>query len=156
MTANSNTVREAIAAELFGEIDGLVLRLENIARVIQEHEGTEKESTAALIEAADNFRLAVTHFSQAATQDVREAVERHAHEVVTQNRAELTATMQEAARQAWRTSALDEADRLTQRLRALAGQFKPLPSWQRVVEAACGGIVGAGLVCALLVFAGKL
>lgn len=108
MTGKGNTVREAIAAELFGEIDALVLRLENTARIVQSHEENEKASTAALLSAADNFRLAVTQFSEAATLQVREAVERHAHEVVTQTRSELMATMQEAARQAWRTSALDD------------------------------------------------
>ena len=70
--------------------------------------------------------------------------------------SELMATMQEAARQAWRTSALDEADRLTQRLRALASQFQPLPGWQRLAEAAAGGLVGAAVVCALLLALGKL
>ena len=156
MTGKGNTVREAIAAELFGEIDALVLRLENTARIVQSHEENEKASTAALLSAADNFRLAVTQFSEAATLQVREAVERHAHEVVTQTRSELMATMQEAARQAWRTSTLDEADRLTQRLRALASQFQPLPGWQRLAEAAAGGLVGAAVVCALLLALGKL
>ena len=79
MTGKGNTVREAIAAELFGEIDALVLRLENTARIVQSHEENEKASTAALLSAADNFRLAVTQFSEAATLQVREAVERHAH-----------------------------------------------------------------------------
>ena len=43
MTGKSNTVREAIAAELFGEIDALVLRLENTARIVQSHEENETD-----------------------------------------------------------------------------------------------------------------
>ncbi|MBS1943296.1 MAG: hypothetical protein JST38_20735 [Bacteroidetes bacterium] len=152
----SNTVREAIAAELLGEIDGLVLRLENTARTVQEHEASAKASTDALLSAADQFKLAVTQFSESATAQVREAVERHAHEVITQTRDEAAAAMQEAARQAWRTSALDEADRLGQRLRALAREFHPVPAWQRLVEAAAGGLIGAALVFVLLLALGKL
>ena len=44
MTGKGNTVREAIAAELFGEIDALVLRLENTARIVQSHEENESRS----------------------------------------------------------------------------------------------------------------
>ena len=98
----------------------------------------------------------MTQFSEAATTQVREAVERHAHEVVTQTRAEAAAAMQEAARQAWRTSTMDEADRLAHRLRGLALQFKPLPYWQRLTESALGGFAGAALVVMRLFFAGKL
>lgn len=87
---------------------------------------------------------------------MRESVERHAHEVVTQTRAEAAAAMQEAARQAWRTSAMDEADKLTQKLRAAAQHFQPVPYWQRLAESAGGGIAGASAVVLLLFIAGKL
>ena len=156
MNGRASTVREAVAAQVLGEVDDLVLRLENVARTIQRQESSHEASAAALLDAADKFKGAVTQFSEAATTQVREAVERHAHEVVTQTRAEAAAAMQEAARQAWRTSTMDEADRLAQRLRGLALQFKPLPYWQRLTESALGGFAGASLVVMLLFFAGKL
>ena len=156
MNGRASTVREAVAAQVLGEVDDLVLRLENVARTIQGQECSHEASAAALLDAADKFKGAVTQFSEAATTQVREAVERHAHEVVTQTRAEAAAAMQEAARQAWRTSTMDEADRLAQRLRGLALQFKPLPYWQRLTESALGGFAGASLVVMLLFFAGKL
>lgn len=156
MNGRASTVREAVAAQVLGEVDDLVLRLENVARTIQEQESSHEASAAALLDAADKFKGAVTQFSEAATTQVREAVERHAHEVVTQTRTEAAAAMQEAARQAWRTSTMDEADRLAQRLRGLSLQFKPLPYWQRLTESALGGFAGASLVVMLLFFAGKL
>ena len=156
MNGRASTVREAVAAQVLGEVDDLVLRLESVARTIQGQESSHEASAAALLDAADKFKGAVTQFSEAATTQVREAVERHAHEVVTQTRAEAAAAMQEAARQAWRTSTMDEADRLAQRLRGLALQFKPLPYWQRLTESALGGFAGASLVVMLLFFAGKL
>jgi predicted DNA-binding protein len=156
MNGRASTVREAVAAQVLGEVDDLVLRLENVARTIQGQESSHEARAAALLDAADKFKGAVTQFSEAATTQVREAVERHAHEVVTQTRAEAAAAMQEAARQAWRTSTMDEADRLAQRLRGLALQFKPLPYWQRLTESALGGFAGASLVVMLLFFAGKL
>ena len=156
MNGRASTVREAVAAQVLGEVDDLGLRLENVARTIQGQESSHEASAAALLDAADKFKGAVTQFSEAATTQVREAVERHAHEVVTQTRAEAAAAMQEAARQAWRTSTMDEADRLAQRLRGLALQFKPLPYWQRLTESALGGFAGASLVVMLLFFAGKL
>lgn len=156
MNGRASTVREAVAAQVLGEVDDLVLRLENVARTIQGQESSHEARAAALLDAADKFKGAVTQFSEAATTQVREAVERHAHEVVTQTRAEAAAAMQEAARQAWRTSTMDEADRLAQRLRGLALQFKPLPYWQRLTESALGGLAGASLVVMLLFFAGKL
>ena len=156
MNGRASTVREAVAAQVLGEVDDLVLRLENVARTIQGQESSHEASAAALLDAADKFKGAVTQFSEAAITQVREAVERHAHEVVTQTRAEAAAAMQEAARQAWRTSTMDEADRLAQRLRGLALQFKPLPYWQRLTESALGGFAGASLVVMLLFFAGKL
>ena len=156
MNGRASTVREAVAAQVLGEVDDLVLRLENVARTIQGQESSHEARAAALLDAADKFKGAVTQFSEAATTQVREAVERHAHEVVTQTRAEAAAAMQEAARQAWRTSTMDEADRLAQRLRGLALQFKPLPYWQRLTESALGGFAGASLVVMLLIFAGKL
>ena len=156
MTGRASTVREAVAAQLLGEVDDLVLRLENVARTIQGQETSHEASAAALLEAAEQFKGAVTQFSEAATAHVRESVERHAHEVVTQTRAESAAAMQEAARQAWRTSAMDEADRLTQKLRAAAKHFQPMPYWQRFAESAVGGIAGASAVVLLLFIAGKL
>lgn len=156
MNGKANSVREAIAAELFGEMDNLVLRIENAARTLQSHESENKTTTAALLAAADNFRGAVTQFSDAATEQLRDTVQRQAHEVVTQTKSELTASMQEAARQAWRTSAMDEADRLSLRLRSMASQIQPLPRWQRLTEAAAGGLVGAGLLLVVLLALGKL
>ena len=156
MTGRASTVREAVAAQVLGEIDDLVLRLENVARTIQGQETSHKASAAELLDAADTFKGAVTQFSEAATAHVRESVERHAHEVVTETRAEAIAAMQEAARQAWRTSALDEADKLAQKLRALGEQFKPQPYWQRLAESVLSGLAGATAVIALLFAAGKL
>ncbi len=156
MTGRASTVREAVAAQLLGEVDDLVLRLENVARTIQGQETSHGASAAALLEAADKFKGAVTQFSEAATAQVRESVEHHAHNVVTQTRAEAAAAMQEAARQAWRTSAMDEADKLAHKLRGVAQHFRPVPVWQRLAESAVGGIAGASAVVILLFIAGKL
>lgn len=156
MNTRPSTVREAVAAQVLGEVDDLVLRLENVARTVQGQEASSEASAAALLDAADRFKGAVTQFSEQATSSVRASVERHAHEVVTQTRADAASAMQEAARQAWRTSALDEADRLSQRLRGLAQHIKPMPVWQRLGESALGGLAGASLVVLILLSAGKL
>ena len=71
MNGRASTVREAVAAQVLGEVDDLVLRLENVARTIQGQESSHEASAAALLDAADKFKGAVTQFSEAATTQVR-------------------------------------------------------------------------------------
>lgn len=156
MNKPARTLREAYAAVVMEEIEGLTLRLENVTRAIAEHESSNKQTSAALLSSADNFKGAVTKFSETATAQVRESVEHHAHVTINKTRAEIERTMQDVAQHAWRKSAMDEADKLTRHLRGLSEQFKPVPAWQRLAEIALGGFVGAALVAVLLLAMGKM
>ena len=51
MNGRASTVREAVAAQVLGEVDDLVLRLENVARTIQGQESSHEASAAALLDA---------------------------------------------------------------------------------------------------------
>ncbi len=156
MTKESATIREAVAAQVLGEVDDLVLRVENIARALAEVEVNKATSAAALLDAADKFRLAVTHFSEAATAQVRESVEAHAHKTVSETTGKIEEAMLGAARQAWRSITMDAAESLTKRLHALVERIKPIPIWQRIGELAIGGFVGALVVVLALLATGKM
>ncbi len=71
-----NTAREALIAEVLGELDGLLARVEALPDKVASAELKLTATVAALTDASDKYRLAVTAFNEEAKQELTEYLER--------------------------------------------------------------------------------
>ena len=63
------TTREALIAEVLGDLDGLLARVEALPALVDGAESKLSGTVAALDDAGDKFRLAVTAFTEQAKAD---------------------------------------------------------------------------------------
>lgn len=106
------TSREALIAEMLGDMDALLARVEAFPPMVAGAEEKLSSMVMALEKAGDNYRMAVTAFNEQAKADLTEYFDRKALEVSTKTADELRAAMQEAARSAFRSEASDKATSL--------------------------------------------
>ena len=104
-----NTAREALIAEALGELDGLLARVEALPGMVSRAEQSLTATVAALADASDKYRMAVTAFNDEAKQELTEYLERTAGAVTAKTVEEQRAAMQESARLAFRSEASDKA-----------------------------------------------
>jgi hypothetical protein len=104
-----NTTREALIAEILGELDGLLARVEALPDKVASAELKLTATVAALADASDKYRLAVTAFNEEAKQELAEYLERKAGQIAAKTVEEQRAAIQEAARLAFRSEASDKA-----------------------------------------------
>ena len=71
-----NTVREVLIAEALGELDGLLARVEALPGMLASAEHSLTATVAALTDASDKYRMAVTAFNDEAKQELTEYLER--------------------------------------------------------------------------------
>ncbi|MEY3202262.1 MAG: hypothetical protein RIR70_1812 [Pseudomonadota bacterium] len=111
------TAREALMAELLGDMDALLARVEALPRQVAASEERLAQSVAALDEAGDRFRLAVTAFTEQAKSELAEYLDRKASEAADKTVREQRAALEEATRTVFRSESaglgkvLDEAAR---------------------------------------------
>jgi hypothetical protein len=111
------TAREALIAELLGDMDALLARVEALPRQVAASEERLAQSVATLDEAGDRFRLAVTAFTEQAKSDLAEYLDRKASEAADKTVSEQRGGLEEAVRTAFRSESvalgkmLDEATR---------------------------------------------
>lgn len=94
----SNTAREALFAELFGDMDKLLSRAEALPELVADSETNLKNTVIALEAASDKYRMAITAFNEQAKTDISEYLDRKTSEAVTKTVNEQRAAIQEAAR----------------------------------------------------------
>jgi hypothetical protein len=102
------TTREALVAEILGDLDVLLARAENLPALVAHTEEKLAGTAAALEVACDKYRLAVTAFTEEAKADLTEHYDRKTTEAiqsVTRTSAEQGALLQGAVRQAFRSEA---------------------------------------------------
>lgn len=142
-------MREAIAAQVLEEVDGLVVRLETLHSGVSSYEQQLKATTDALVTAADQYRLAVTAFTEQAKAELSE----HLQRASAISREEQISAMQEAARIAFRSESSDKAANLALVLSRATQDFAKAGK-SRLVEsaaiAACSSVFTAALVFAAL------
>lgn len=143
----ARSVREALAAQLLGELDGLVRRVEDVRGQLAALDAGVLATAKTLTEASDGYRLAVTQFTDAAKADLQEYVQRKAALIAEESAHDHKAALQDVAREVFRVHALDEVDRLAQKLRAATARA---PAWHGAALAAAGGAAGAGVMVLLL------
>lgn len=150
------TTREALIAEVLGDLDGLLTRVEALPAMVAGAEGKLSETVAALDEAGDKYRLAVTAFTEQAKADLSEYLDlktAHAAQLATKTVEEQRAALQEAARMAFRSEASDKAASLGVALGEAAKEFRR-SMWSRMIEHAVTALIAstftAGLVYAIV------
>ena len=96
------TVREALIAELLGDVDRLLARVEALTALVAEADNRLTATAAALENAGDKYRLAVTAFTEQAKTDLAEYLDQRMERAASAARATLEEqrrALQEAARQ---------------------------------------------------------
>lgn len=135
------TTREALVAELLGDIDGLLARCEAFTGKVEVLTAQLASNTATLDAAGERYRIAAVAFTEQAKQEVIRFLERKASEVSAQMLDAQRAELQAAVLRVLESAASEAVTRSA-------------PRWQRLTELAGvaigAGISGAGLVYWLL------
>jgi len=97
-------------------------------------------TVAALTDASDKYRLAVTAFNEEAKQELTEYLERKAGQIAAKTVEEQRAAMQESARLAFRSEASDKASSLSVALGQAAKEIRQA-RWSRLLEHALTALV---------------
>ena len=121
--AEPRTTREALVAELLGDLDGLLARVEALPQVIVDAEARLNWTVTSLDAAGDRFRLAITAFTEQARGELTEYLERKAGEVASRTVEEQRSALQDAALSAFRSEASEMAARLGIALSDAAKEF---------------------------------
>lgn len=107
------TAREALIAQMLGELDDLLARAEQIPKSIAEAEARIALSARLLDKAGDQYRLAVTAFTDEAKATLTEHLEHKASQLVALTVQEQRAALQEVARAALQVEATYRTAQLT-------------------------------------------
>lgn len=145
------TTREALVAEMLGELDTLLARVEALPKEIASAESQVVTSVASLNEAGDKYRMAVTAFTEQAKTELTEFLQRKASEVAAKTVEEQRAAIQEAARQAFRSEASDKAAALGVALGQAAKEFRRT-MLTRLLEHGFTALVASVLTSGLVVY----
>ena len=70
--AAPNTAREALIAEMLGDLDSIIQRAEGLPAMVDAAEGKLTATAKALESAGDKYRLAVTAFNEEAKAELSE------------------------------------------------------------------------------------
>jgi len=147
------TAREALIAEMLGDLDTLLARVEALPAVVSAAEERLGATVSALHDAGDRYRLAVTAFNEQAKADLTEYLDLKTAQVAAKTIDEQRAALQEVARAAFRSEASDKAASLGLVLGEAAKEFRR-SMWSRVMEHAITALIASaftsGLVYAIL------
>jgi hypothetical protein len=122
--AGPRTTREALIAELLGDVDALLARVEQLPHAVREAEATLRGTVTALEDAGDKYRMAVTAFNEQAKAELTQHLDRKAAEVTSKTVDEQRAALQSAARSAFASVASENAAQLNIRLDRAINQFR--------------------------------
>lgn len=146
------TTREALIAELLGDVDGLLARVEALPALVASTEEKITDTAKALEEAGDKYRLAVTAFTEQAKADLSEYLDKKTGQaglVAIKTVEEQRGALQEAARLAFRSEASDKAASLGLVLSEAAKDFRR-STWTRMIEHAVTSLVASGFTASLV------
>ena len=118
------TTREALVAEIIGDVDLLLARVERVTDEIRAAERQVGATAATLNEAGDKYRLAITAFTDQAKTELTQFLQRKAGEVASKTVEEQRSAIQEAARHAFKSEASDKATALGLALGQAASEFR--------------------------------
>jgi hypothetical protein len=147
--ADPRSVREALVAELLGDVDVILTRFEALVPAVADAEKRVLDSVAVLEGAGDRYKMVVTAFSEQAKSELGEFLDRKTQQVTAQTLEEHRAAIQGAAREAFRSEASDKATALGIALGEAAREFRR-SRWDRFMDhaftALLASLVTSGLV----------
>lgn len=146
------TTREALIAELLGDVDGLIARVEALPALITAAEETLSGTVTVLDNAGDNYRLAVTAFTEQAKTDLAEYLDLKTSQaglVAAKTVEEQRSALQEAASLAFRSQVSDRAKSLGLVLSEAAKDFRR-SMWTRIIENAITALIASGFTASLV------
>lgn len=143
------TSREALIAEMLGEVDVLLARVEALPAAVASAEDRIAGAVAALTDAGDKYRLAVTVFTEEAKTELTEYLERKASAVTSKTEEDQRAVIQEATRQAFQSESFEKAENLGITLRAAVKEFRR-SMWLRLIEHAITALIASTLTAGLV------
>jgi hypothetical protein len=149
--AEPRTTREALIAEMLGELGVLLDRCEAMPAAVATAEARLATSVAALNEASDKYRLAVTAFTHEARAELTEFLQRQAQAVAARTVDEQRAAMQDAAQQAFRTHASEKALQLGNALAQAAREFRR-STRSRLLEHGLTALLSSAVTAAVVVY----
>lgn len=95
------TTREALIAQMLGELDGLLARAEQLPKAIAEAETRLAMTSRVLSDAGDKYRMAVTAYTEEAKTTLSDFLEQRASRMAALTVEERCAILVEAARCAY-------------------------------------------------------
>ncbi|MDC6409540.1 hypothetical protein LOD50_10450 [Xylella fastidiosa subsp. multiplex] len=146
------TTREALMAELLGDVDKLLARVEALPVMVAAAEEKMTSTAKALEDAGDKYRMAVTAFTEQAKTDLSEYLDMKSDQaglIATKTVEEQRATLQEAALLAFQSEASDKAASLSLVLSKAAKDFRR-SMWTRLIEHAVIALVTSGFTASLV------
>lgn len=151
------TVREALAGVVLEELDVLTDKVDRIALSVNQAAQGVSATTEALAAASDNFRAAVTTFTEQAKVELTEHLQRKSEQVTNATAAEIRGMMigvsTAAAQEAFKSEAGDKAAALGQVLTKALVEFRAASRSRYLEHAFTAGIasmLSAGLVWLIL------
>lgn len=147
--AAPNTAREALIAEMLGDLDSIIQRAERLPAMVDAAEGKLTATAKALESAGDKYRLAVTAFNEEAKAELSEYLDRKTTQAVAKTLEENKAAMQDAARLAFRSEASEKATNLGIVLADAAKLFRR-SMWSRILEHAITAMIASATTAALV------
>lgn len=143
------TTREALIAEVLGDLDALLARVEALPAVVAAAEEKLIGTVTALNDAGDKYRMAVTVFNEQAKADLTEYLDLKAAQVSAKTVEEQRAALQEVARLAFRSEASDKAASLGLVLGEAAKEFRR-SVWSRLWEHAITAVLASSFTAGLI------
>lgn len=146
------TTREALIAEILGDLDTLLTRIETLPVLIADAEEKVAGTVRVLEEAGDKYRLAVTAFNEQAKTDLTEYLDLKTAQVTSKTIEEFKVMVQEVVLGAFRSEATEKSLKLDLALKETAREFHH-SIWFRLMEHALTALIAssftAGLVYAI-------
>jgi hypothetical protein len=144
------TTREALIAEVLGEMDGLVARVEALQKSIDAADARLARTVATLNLSTDKYRNAVAGFAEQAKNDVNVHLQSLATEAASKTLEDQRAAMLTAARFAFRAEVSGKATALAEVLNQSAREFRRTRR-SRMIESGLAALA-ASVVSALAVW----
>jgi hypothetical protein len=151
VTQGPRSAREALIAELLGDVDRLLARVEALPAQVAQAEAKVAGTITGLNEAGDRFRLAVTAFAEEARTGLAEYAQRKAGEAGSRAADEARTAMIDAAKQAFRSEAADKAAQLAATLAQASREFRR-STWSRLAEHAITACTASAMTGALVLW----
>jgi predicted lipid-binding transport protein (Tim44 family) len=149
------TSREALIAEMLGELDTVLARAEQLPKAVADAEIRIARTVAVLNDAGDKYRMAVTAFTEQARTELTEHLQRKALEAVARTVEEQRVALQDAARSAFSIEAAKHPAQLGARFDRVIGEIR-CAARSRLLEHGVTAFLSSTMTAALVLWIVRL